>query len=102
MPDRAMSIEDRLRAHTAAGRRRKWVRLSVALVAVEKARLDERELLSARVYENGWCPTCAAPARPKHRELCMALAKAIELLDADTFDRGEIEPLRALLREPSA
>lgn len=32
--------------------------------ALEAARLDERERLSARVYENGWCPTCAAPARP--------------------------------------
>ena len=30
--------------------------------AVEAARLDERERLSARVYENGWCPTCGKKA----------------------------------------
>ena len=33
-------------------------------------RADERERLSARVYENGWCPTCAAtpaPASPDER-----------------------------------
>ena len=27
-------------------------------------RADERERLSARVYENGWCPTCAAQPAP--------------------------------------
>ena len=27
-------------------------------------RADERERLSARVYENGWCPTCAKPVDP--------------------------------------
>ena len=25
----------------------------------QRARLDERERLSSRVHENGWCPTCA-------------------------------------------
>lgn len=30
--------------------------------AVEAARLDERERLSARAYENGWCPTCGKKA----------------------------------------
>lgn len=36
----------------------------------EAIRADERERLSARVYENGWCPTCAAtpaPASPDER-----------------------------------
>ena len=37
-----------------------------AIVAEQKladaARLDERERLSARVMENGWCPTCGRTA----------------------------------------
>ena len=39
------------------------VPFSVAIQAVrdteKRVRPDERERLSARVYENGWCPTCA-------------------------------------------
>lgn len=34
--------------------------LTAVLPLIEqRARLDERERLSSRVHENGWCPTCA-------------------------------------------
>ena len=34
--------------------------LAAVLPLIEqRARLDERERLSSRVHENGWCPTCA-------------------------------------------
>ena len=33
-------------------------RKAAALIE-QRARLDERERLSSRVHENGWCPTCA-------------------------------------------
>lgn len=36
----------------------------------------------------------------REHALHVALVKAIELLDADMFDRAEIEPLRALVTRP--
>lgn len=55
------------------------------------ARLDERERLSARVYENGWCPTCArsVPSDPQpmaNRQRTAAAGGVARVIAAPTCD----------------
>ena len=65
-----------------------------AHVCDDAIRADERERLSARVYENGWCPTCAAtpaPASPDER-LREALRTMIDVYDRHDRWCGLLRP----------
>ena len=65
---------------------------SVDLRDEDAIRRDERERLSARVYENGWCPTCAHKVDPNARPFLEgdALAAAILVDPAEVLSPEEL------------
>lgn len=58
-------------------------------------RADERERLSARVYENGWCPTCATPAASPDERLREALERIVDLPLVDDSDADRMREIAA-------
>ena len=72
----------------------------------EAIRCDERERLSARVYENGWCPTCAHKADPDAmppHEVAAILVDPAEVLSPEEvaeYERCQQSVIDARRRAP--